>query len=234
LLWFYALLMLERKLVFLSKNLYLLTGTLSVLHSLMKPFKYPFPLVFNLPEVLMVICDAPGAALIGINKNEEYLRDTGLIANYPSCIFVCLDEEKVFIQSREQADIPNLDSLEKALLGSYLKINPSMMRSFVPNKKSMERSPQQQKYIKYDGKTEEKNQTLDILDIFGKKVQEKIINHLPETPIYEIENHFDFLAIGDIIVKKAIGADKEFLKQFIKTQIFAYYVEQFYEAKKSP
>jgi len=183
---------------------------------------------------LMVICDAPGAALIGINKNEEYLRDTGLIANYPSCIFVCLDEEKVFIQSREQADIPNLDSLEKALLGSYLKINPSMMRSFVPNKKSMERSPQQQKYIKYDGKTEEKNQTLDILDIFGKKVQEKIINHLPETPIYEIENHFDFLAIGDIIVKKAIGADKEFLKQFIKTQIFAYYVEQFYEAKKSP
>ena len=79
LLWFYALLMLERKLVFLSKDLYLLTGTLylifafnfsfpiprSVLHSLMKPFKYPFPLVFNLPEVLTVICDAPGAALIG-------------------------------------------------------------------------------------------------------------------------------------------------------------------------
>jgi len=64
LIWFFTALMLERKLVFLSKNLHLLTATLSVIRSLTKPFKYPFPLIFNLPEVLMVMCDAPGAALV--------------------------------------------------------------------------------------------------------------------------------------------------------------------------
>ena len=66
LIWIFTALMLERKLVFLSKNVHLLTATLSVIRSLTKPFKYPFPLIFNLPEVLMVMCDAPGAALIGI------------------------------------------------------------------------------------------------------------------------------------------------------------------------
>jgi len=184
LLWFYSLLMLERKLVFLSKNLYLLTGTLSVLHSLMKPFRYPFPLIFNLPEVLTVLCDAPGAALIGINKGEEYLKESDLIGNYPSCIYICLDEERVYIQNKEQIDTPNLGSLEKPLLTSYIKVNPSLMRSFVPNKKLMEKFSQQ-RLIKYDGKPEEKIQSLEILDTFAKKIQEKITSHLPESPIFD-------------------------------------------------
>jgi len=192
LLWFYSLLMLERKLVFLSKNLYLLTGTLSVLHSLMKPFRYPFPLVFNLPEVLMVICDAPGAALIGINKNEGYLKDADLVGSYPSCIYICLDEERVYIQNKEQVDTPSLGSLEKALLASYIKVNPSLLRSFVPNKKLMGKFSQQ-RTIKYDGKPEEKVKSLEILDTFGKKIQEKITNHLPENPTYESPGVIYFL-----------------------------------------
>ena len=64
-LWLFSALMFEKKLVFLSKNIHLLTATLSVIRSLIKPFKYPFPLIYNLPELLMVLCDAPGAALIG-------------------------------------------------------------------------------------------------------------------------------------------------------------------------
>lgn len=65
LIWFFVALLLERKLIFLSRDIYLLTATLSTLRSIIKPFKYPYPLIFNLPQMLTALCDAPGAALIG-------------------------------------------------------------------------------------------------------------------------------------------------------------------------
>lgn len=59
--------MLEKKLIIFSSNKTLLTAVLSTLLSIIKPFKYTYPVIFNLPEILLNLCDAPGAALIGIN-----------------------------------------------------------------------------------------------------------------------------------------------------------------------
>src|SRR5687768_11455182 len=107
------------------------------MRSLIKPFRYPFPLIFNLPEVLMVLCDAPGAALIGIekifenkskgiNKDEKYFISEQLDKEYPSCIYICLDEEKIYDALGEKFDLPYFDNFEKVLLTSYVKINPQM------------------------------------------------------------------------------------------------------------
>jgi len=163
----------------------------------MKPFKYPFPLIFNLPEVIMVICDAPGAALIGkqtilkqiylfkgINQSEEYIKTDGLLNDYPSCIFVCLDEEKIYMEHDGHHEIPSLESLEKSLLSSYIKINSTLVGTLTDAKKPSNR-PHVPKSIKYTGNIEEQRKCLEIIKTFRKKIQEKIIDHIPEVPIYE-------------------------------------------------
>mmetsp|Transcript_20831 Transcript_20831/g.18215 ORF Transcript_20831/g.18215 Transcript_20831/m.18215 type:complete len:135 (-) Transcript_20831:391-795(-) len=116
LIFLFAAILLERKLVFMSKNIHLLTATLSVIKNLTKPFKYPFPLIYNLPHVLMIYCDAPGAELIGINQNEEFLLQEKLHKDYPSCIFVCLDEEKVYYEDMIKVPLPYFNNVEKSLL----------------------------------------------------------------------------------------------------------------------
>ena len=162
----------------------------------MKPFKYPFPLIFNLPEVLMVICDAPGAALIGItwlsarvicigiNKGEDYLKKTRLLEEYPSCIFICLDEDKIYMESQAQAELPSLDNFEKAILGHYIKLNPNMNRVLMEAKKASKRQ-QVPRVIKYVPNKEEKAQCVEILELFRNKLDEKIIKFVPTEPIYD-------------------------------------------------
>ena len=71
--------MLEKKIVFMSKNTTILTATMSTLLSLIKPLKYTYPIIFNLPEMLLNLCDAPGAALIGINQPEDFFWSEELL-----------------------------------------------------------------------------------------------------------------------------------------------------------
>jgi len=67
LLFYITAIMFETYMVFCSKNITLLTSTLLTLMALIKPFKYPHPQLFNLPENLFTLLDSPVPLLIGVN-----------------------------------------------------------------------------------------------------------------------------------------------------------------------
>jgi len=183
LLWFFTAILLERKLVFLSNNIHLLTATLFVMRSLIKPFNYPFPLIFNLPEVLMVYCDAPGAALIGINKGEEYLKEHNLFEDYPSCVFICLDEEKMYIQPENNVQPVQFNNFERSLMTLYTKHNSNFNRTLTDPKKS-KKAVNKPDSIKITEDNEEKEKSLKIHELFKTTLEKKLLKFVPETPIY--------------------------------------------------
>jgi len=231
LIWFFTALMLERKLIFLSKNLHLLTATLSVIRSLTKPFKYPFPLIFNLPELLMVMCDAPGAALIGINKTEEYLKAEGLFENYSSGIYVCLDEGKIYMEPDNNIVLPHFDNMEKSLMKNYAKLNANLNYQIVQigKKSNMKPVARRERDMKYSASVEQKNDCMCVLETFKETLEKKILRYVPSEPIFKEKKQLDYDKIEDIILHKSDKADHPFMKQFLQTQIFTYYLEQHYE-----
>jgi len=156
-----------------------------VLKSLIKPFSYPFPLIFNLPEVLTVYCDAPGAALIGINKGEEYLKEQDLFEQYPSCIFVCLDEEKVYFAPENNVQTVTFNNFERPLITLYSKLNSNFNRTIMEAKKSSKRITNKHESIKLTEDFEERERSFKILELFKENLEKKLLSFIPAKPIYK-------------------------------------------------
>lgn len=121
---------------------------------------------------------------LGINKGEDYLKNSGLFEEYPSCIFICLDEEKFYLEKTPHKEIPALESFEKALLKSYHKLNSNLMRRLVDANKSPNYIPKPKK-IKYSSNNDDKNNCIEICQVFKEKLHEKVISFIPTTPIYQ-------------------------------------------------
>lgn len=82
----------EHSMVFVSANASLLSATLLLFHSLLKPFKWPHPMVFNLPEKFLHLLDSPFPTLVGLNADREFVLETAqLPETHPNCVFVLLD-----------------------------------------------------------------------------------------------------------------------------------------------
>jgi len=144
----------------------------------------------------MVYCDAPGAALIGIiffilieklvlgiNKGEEYLEEQGLFEEYPSCTFICLDEEKMFINSDNNLQSVSFNGFERPLINSYTKLNSNFTRKLTETRKS--KPSIKRESIKISEDNEEREKSLAILELFKVTLEKKLICHIPEKPIYK-------------------------------------------------
>ena len=57
--------LLERSIVFFSKNIALLTATIVTFLTLIKPFEWPNPLIFNIPNEYMAIFESPVPFICG-------------------------------------------------------------------------------------------------------------------------------------------------------------------------
>lgn len=118
----------------------------------------------------------------GINKGEDFLQSRGLLEEYPSCIFVCIDEEKIYMEKESQPEVPQLESFEKALLGYYHKFNANLGRNFVDAKKGGSRSSKP-KGIKYATTSEDTERCNEVMEVFRGKILDKIIKYIPTEPI---------------------------------------------------
>lgn len=86
-------LLLEQSTVFVSANSALLSSTMLLFHSLLKPFKWHHPLVFNLPNEYMHLMDIPVPILVGLNKDKSYVYENKLYSKHENCMYVLLDDE---------------------------------------------------------------------------------------------------------------------------------------------
>jgi len=130
-------------------------------------------MIFNLPEFLMVMCDAPGAALIGINKGESYLLQENIVQEYPNCVYICLDEEKIYMQEEDRVDVPFFDNFERDILQHYAHLNPHLDYRIVGFNTNKTRPQIGRKKFKDVPTHEEKKSCLEILDIFKDTLLKK-------------------------------------------------------------
>ncbi|KAL4449911.1 hypothetical protein ABPG74_015030 [Tetrahymena malaccensis] len=85
-------LLLEQSVVFVSSNSALLSSTMLLFHSLLKPFRWHHPLIFNLPNNFTHLMDIPVPILVGLNKDKTYVYQNKLAEKHENCLFVLLDE----------------------------------------------------------------------------------------------------------------------------------------------
>jgi len=180
----------------------------------------------------MAICDAPGAAIIGINKGEGYIEEEGLLNDYPSCIFVCLDEEKIYLDKNfNKLDVPQFGGFEKSLLPHYVKFNADLNYHIVDLSKNKAKAPAK-KTLKFAGNPEIKEKCIKVLDVFKTALEEKIIKMVPAKPILKADKELDYAGIAENMLGRSAESDKAFLKQFFETQIFIYFLEKHFEGKR--
>ncbi|EGR32985.1 hypothetical protein IMG5_064390, partial [Ichthyophthirius multifiliis] len=86
-------LLLEQSIVFVSNNSALLSSTVLLFHSLLKPFLWPHPLIINLPNNFMHVLDIPIPVLVGLNKDKSFVFEKKLDLVHENCLFVLLDEK---------------------------------------------------------------------------------------------------------------------------------------------
>lgn len=178
------------------------------IYALLKPFRYTYPLIFNLPELLIPLCDAPGGVLIGINQGVDYLQAEELHKIYTECIFVVLEEPKIILFTASKLSIvePNFGSLKQkvALLYSDFnsapgrKIEYGVAKKMVESKSALLATPKtpttsHTKKLsnnipkQFTGPNRSDNaQCEKIMKLFHDAFIENIIKHIPKDPIYTI------------------------------------------------
>ncbi|EAS00793.2 DENN (AEX-3) domain protein (macronuclear) [Tetrahymena thermophila SB210] len=92
-------LLLEQSVVFVSSNSALLSSTMLLFHSLLKPFRWHHPLIFNLPNNFTHLMDIPVPILVGLNKDKTYVYQNNLAQKHENCLFVLLDENIELLNS---------------------------------------------------------------------------------------------------------------------------------------
>ena len=234
LLFLFAAAILECRLVIMSKMPALSTGVLFVLYSLMKPFICQSHMLFNIPEKENEYLDAPGGLLFGINAGERYLKKNRLLEKY-SCIYVCLDEKKVYADKVliSEIEIPKFDDLENKLAPYYYQFNNKKTHDIINiNPKSLgwknrEKIVNQTQEI---FSKEAKAVSMKIMSIFENALQKNIIENLPKEKTFDTFGQIDYKSIAYQVLLKSKKniEDTVFLTKFFNTQAFHYYIEQKY------
>ena len=232
--WMVSAILLEKKIVIFSKNITLLSATMSVLLTLIKPFKYTYPFIFNLPGVLLDICDAPGAGITGINQGEDYFWNEDMITLYQSCLFIFLDSKKAYaLEEVKMNKMPIFQDFDLRLTQSYKEINDSSeeIEKFFDIKKiekaKLKEEPKQVKNEKSTGVPEAVKyfRSHVIFMLIQLTWTEKIIKPVERSALqrnFNVEKVFK-----DIIGQYYFGENKEFLREFAQTQIFGYFIQSF-------
>jgi hypothetical protein len=129
-LFIYFSLLLEKTVVFVSEDMSSLSACISAFVCLMKPFKWPFPIIYSLPEDCLVMLGSPIPLLVGMNLpadvviNEvipEHEKKTRADAN--SNIYVFIDQNLFFydFESFDTMLIPQYDEFIEKLDSIYKK-----------------------------------------------------------------------------------------------------------------
>jgi len=116
------------------------------------------------------------------------LKSEGLFENYPSCIYVCLDEGKIYMEPDNKIILPYFDNMEKNLMKHYAKLNANLNYQIVQlGKKSSSVKPvaRRERDMRYAASTEQKNDCMSILEIFKETLERKILKYVPTEPVFK-------------------------------------------------
>lgn len=205
-LYLFLALMLEKTLVVFSENLALLTSTLMTFICLLKPFKWPYPMVFNIPENLLEFLDSPVPILIGINQGKKFFIERKLEKMHKECIFVNLDEVEIFNDF-------NLD--EEVYSQFFHQLAYKLKGPFDDLKNKKEGG---KKIIIMNPDKNDKEICLKIFEIIKESLNKEIIQLIKGNKILLKKN----IEVEEIL--KSSGSKDGFIKRFFQTQMFSYFI----------
>eukprot|EP00331_Platyophrya_macrostoma_P000752 CAMPEP_0176408552 /NCGR_PEP_ID=MMETSP0127-20121128/2015_1 /TAXON_ID=938130 /ORGANISM="Platyophrya macrostoma, Strain WH" /LENGTH=230 /DNA_ID=CAMNT_0017787851 /DNA_START=1 /DNA_END=692 /DNA_ORIENTATION=- len=225
----------------MSRNSNLLTSSLMVLYNLLKPFKYTYPMIFSLPEVLLPLCDD----FLNFMKTavfavfEEFKTIIFADASFGlSVVEPHLGGVKVEVAALyEKFNNEHGRTMEYGTFKSETKIATSMpAKSLEGNRadhQAHRRRSKLSKSMMYHATEADINHCEKILSLFHDSFIKNIINHIPNEPIYtpfSKDKDLDYTAIAKLIIEKN-PKDKAFLESFLLSQAFCYYLEVHYSKK---
>jgi len=118
------------------------------------------------------------------------LESENLPENYPSCIYICLDEGKLYMEPDSGIILPHFDNMEKSLMKHYAKLNENFDYQIIRigNKPQAKFPVRRTKDMRNSPSLEERESCLNILEIFKETLQKKILKYIPPEPIYKEKN----------------------------------------------
>lgn len=108
-----------------------------------------------------------------------------LLTDYPSAIYICLDEDKMYTEPGHKLQMPYFDNFEKILLPHYSKLNSSLdSRITQPKKKSSRTAAKPKENRDAMSLKAEKDNCLNIIETFKMTLQSKVLKYIPHEPIF--------------------------------------------------
>ena len=112
--------LLEKTIVVVSENLHSLSSSIATLNTLVRPFRWSFPIIYSLPKECMLMLEAPVPVLIGLNiSSHKFLKEVAPvhfkdIKQNKDKIFLLLDDNLTL------ASKPLLNSLSIPYFSDFL------------------------------------------------------------------------------------------------------------------
>jgi hypothetical protein len=112
--------LLEKTIVLVSENLHSLSSAIATLNTLIRPFRWSFPIIYSLPKECMLMLEAPVPVLIGLNlSSHQFLKEIAPvhfkdIKKNKDKIFLLLDDQLTL------ASKPMLNSLTIPYFNDFL------------------------------------------------------------------------------------------------------------------
>ncbi len=207
--------LLENSMVFFSESLGLLTSSLMLFVNLIQPFKFHFPVVFNLPNELFQILESPMPILMGINREKGFIE--GFYQKYTNIIFVSLDNLKIY----------NKNLMKEHLNDDFFNKLASIFRGF-----------QEKFHVKNDGflkkelignpSFEQREACFGLFKGISCFLEQKLVKLIPEKALYDVngKNLLNYEMIRGQMKNK--GRDNKFLERFLYTQMLTFFLDEFY------
>lgn len=208
--------MLEKSVVFISEDMNFLSSIINGYRILLKPFKWCHIFIAILPKLLIDYMCAPQPMLLGITKKLEFFEELDQDA-WDDKIWVELDGQnqnpQVNIHDTQSVTECNLGGLEEELKNLWAKI--------------AEVNDHDVRQSTYWISEKELEIWRDIAEAIETAIDRKILfwvrkfkkNCKTDDP------EIDYIEWQNTVVEHADEVDKDFLREFVKTQMFAYYFD---------
>lgn len=200
-------------------------------YGLLKPFKWPHPIIFPLPESLFTLFDSPVPIIFGLNQNLNFIKENSFDIQHQNIIFCSLDDNILIIDhglwQELGLSIPYFNNFRSYLRSLYSRINNKLSRNFPEAKKSPKKGYLPNKRKNY--KSEDK-----ILVYTATETDESVCKRIIEGVYDVLNNHIakkvpkdtDYEEIEKKMLKDIKNQeDLRFWKRFLKTQMFCYFLE---------
>ena len=199
---------------------------------MLKPFKWPHPIIFPLPESLFTLFDSPVSIIFGLNQTLDFIKQNSLESQYKNIIFFSLDDRILIIDPILLKDlgnsIPYFNNFRNSLRPQYARLNKQLSTNFPKAKKSPKKG-----YLKNKGKHDKIIEKAlvaytpsDNEEEICKKLIEGFYDILMNFIVKRIPKEGDYEEIEHKMLRECKNQeDLNFFKKFLKTQMFCYFIE---------